>query len=228
MHYVVTGANRGIGLEFARQLAQQGNHVTATARDVGGAVALHELAAAHSGRVRVAPLDHSDPASVSALAGSIEGPVDVLINNAGAFMGEGALGSIDYAVIEQNMLANAIGPLRLTEALLPALRHGTTRLVATVSSRMGSVGDNTSGGYWAYRMSKAAVNMAMKSLAVGLAPEGFRVVALNPGWVQTDMGGPNAQISAGESVAGMLGVIGALSTADSGSFFDWRGNRVPW
>jgi NAD(P)-dependent dehydrogenase (short-subunit alcohol dehydrogenase family) len=221
--HVVTGANRGIGLELARQLAQRGEHVIATARRPEAAPQLAELG------VRVETLDVADRASVAAFAASLGSePVDVLVNNAGIGVGGQAFGQLDYDDLERFFRVNSLGALRVAEALLPNLRAGGRRIVANMTSKMGSIADNTSGGAHGYRASKAALNALTKSLAVDLAGEGFVCVVLHPGWVQTDMGGGAAPLSVEDSAAGLIEVIDGLKAADNGSFLDYQGSVVPW
>jgi NAD(P)-dependent dehydrogenase (short-subunit alcohol dehydrogenase family) len=220
---LITGANRGIGLEFARQLAARGDRVVATCRNPEAAEELAGLP------VEVAALDVSDAASVAQVAtGLAKRPLDVLINCAGVGVRHRPLGEIDFDQVEHFYRVNAMGPLRLTEALLPALRRGERRLVANLTSRMGSIADNTSSGSYGYRASKAGLNAMTKSLAIDLADESFTCVVLHPGWVQTAMGGPNATVSVEQSVAGMLHVLDGLETKDTAGFFDYTGEELPW
>lgn len=220
---LLTGANRGIGLEFARQLAARGDRVVATCRNPEAAT---ELAALD---VQVEALDVSDGASIERMSALYEErPLDLLINNAGVGVGHRPLGEVDYAEMEAFFRVNALGPLRLAETLLPALERGEQRTIVSLTSRVGSIQDNTSGGSYAYRASKAALNAITKSLALDLADTGFTCVVLHPGWVQTDMGGARAPLSTDESVAGMLQVVDGLGREDSGSFFDYTGEALPW
>ncbi len=220
--FVITGANRGIGLEFARQLSERGEHVIATARDPKRARDLRAL------NVRVEPLDVADAGSVAEFAGRLAGsPVDVLINNAG-IGGEGAaIDRLSMEEVERFFRVNSVGPLRVTQALLPNLRAGNRKRVVNITSVLGSIGRNDSGGWYGYRAAKAALNQLTRTLAHELAPEGFTCVVLHPGWVRTNMGGRGAHLSPEESVRGMLKVIKKLSPRDTGRFFDYRG-EVPW
>lgn len=221
--WLVTGAGRGIGLGMVRALLARGEEVIATARRPQGA---RELAASGA---RVLQLDVTDPASVAALAGELRGePLDVLVGNAGVGVGRSAPGLIDFDELRRQFEVNAIGTLRVTDALLDNLRRGARRLVAHMSSKMGSIADNTSGNAYAYRASKAALNALTKSLAIDLAPEGFTCVVLHPGWVRTDMGGSAAPLSVEESVAGLLAVLESLGPERSGAFLDFSGAEVPW
>jgi NAD(P)-dependent dehydrogenase (short-subunit alcohol dehydrogenase family) len=221
--FVVTGANRGLGLELARQLVARGERVIATARDPRRAGPLAELDA------RVLPLDVGDDASIAAFAAALGGaPIDVLVNNAGRGDGRQPLGALARTTLRDTLETNALGPLLVTQALLPNLRAAESRLVVQITSKMGSIDDNTSGGAYGYRASKAALNMLNKSLALDLAAEGFRCVLLHPGWVRTDMGGASAPLSVQESVAGMLAVIDGLGPQHSGAFLDFRGETIAW
>lgn len=220
---VITGANRGIGLEYARRYAERGDRVIATCRDVAGATELNAL------DVRVEPLDVVSAAAVANFADSLgDAPIDMLINNAGVGVRSRPLGELDFEEVEAFFRTNALAPLRLGETLLPNLRRAETRRIINMTSRMGSISDNSSGGSYAYRASKAALNMFNRSLSIDLADEGFTCVVLHPGWVQTDMGGGAAPTSVGDSVAGLMQVIDNLTRQDSGRFFDFTGQEVPW
>lgn len=228
---LVTGANRGLGLEFTRQLLARGDHVLATAREPGRASALNLLAGEHPGRLRVLPLDVADPASIRALARELaldgEPPaLRLLVNCAGVLHSGERFGRLDPAVLEGSFRVNAMGPLLLTEALAPMLADGAK--VANISSVLGSIASLGRFGSPSYDISKAAQNMATALLAKALAERGIVVLALHPGWAQTDMGGDNATVPAAESVAGMLRVVESAATADSGSFRDWQGHALPW
>lgn len=229
MRIVITGASRGIGLEFARRYLERGDHVEAVVRSPASADALYALGAAAGGRLRVHGCDVTSDQAARALAAALgEGGVDILINNAGVMGKMQALEALDFQDILRTIDANALGPLRVTAALLPHLRRGAGRKVAHVTSGMGSIGDNTSGGAYGYRMSKAALNMACRSMAIDLRREGITAVVINPGWVKTDMGGPGAPTPVEESVRLMMGLIDGLSPAQSGAFLDYRGHTWPW
>lgn len=220
---LVTGANRGLGLELARQYAAAGWQVIGTARSPESATDLKALG------VRVLQLDVTDEASVAALARELdETPLDLLINNAGVMDRNGSLGDADMADIARVIDVNALGPMRVTRALLPALRRGSGRQVVSITSGLGSIEGNTSGGFYGYRESKAALNMFTRSLAADLKPEGFTCIVISPGWVQTDMGGPSATLTPAESVRGMRAVFDRLTPADSGRFYNHDGTTLPW
>lgn len=220
---LVTGANRGIGLEFARQLRERGYRVVATARDASGADELQAL------DVEVRELDVRDPESIAAVAeATADRPLDLLVNNAGARGLGSSLEAVDYEQMLRVYETNTLGPLRMTEAMLPRLRAGSGKRVVNMTSRMGSIADNGSGGAYAYRASKAALNMVNRSLSIDLAGDGIVCVVLHPGWVRTRMGGPAARIDVEESVRGLLSVVEGLGPEDSGGFFDYAGERLPW
>jgi NAD(P)-dependent dehydrogenase (short-subunit alcohol dehydrogenase family) len=231
MRTVVTGANRGIGLELVRQLRDRGEQVEACARRPGDA---HELARLAGDRVRIHPLDVTDPASVRALATSLgDAAIDILFNVAGIYRGRHhSLDEMadDLALddVVTTYDVNATGALRIVVALLPHVRRGTARKLVHVSSNLSSISDNASGGEYAYRMSKAALNMMSRSLAVDLRGDGITSVVINPGWVQTDMGGPGAPTPVADSVRAILREVDRATLADSGEFLNWRGNRHAW
>ncbi len=228
-HCLVTGANRGIGLEFVRQLLARGDRVIATCRHPGKATALNTLTGEYPGRLHVLPLDVANEKSRAELVRElplVAGRVDLLINNAGVLHSGERFGLLSAAHLDDSFRTNASGPLLLTEALTPALSEGAT--VANVSSTLGSIANTSRFGTPSYNISKAAQNMATVLLAHALRDRGIRVVALHPGWVQTEMGGDGAQIAATASVAGLLRVIDGLTLDDSGRFLDWQGQAQPW
>jgi NAD(P)-dependent dehydrogenase (short-subunit alcohol dehydrogenase family) len=227
---LVTGANRGLGLEFARQYAAAGWRVFAACRNPGKGDDLGRLAAGSGGRVTVLTMDVKDGASVKAAAGQLAGqPIDLLLNNAGVGSPKGQrLGNLDYAAWIRVLETNTLGPVRVTEAFLPNLEQGRGKKVVTITSKMGSIDDNGSGGSYAYRTSKTAVNMAVKSLSIDLAPRGITCIVVHPGWVRTDMGGPSGLISPEESITGIRRIIERLVPADAGKFFNYDGKPIPW
>lgn len=221
---LVTGSNRGIGLEFVRQYAAEGWHVHAACRNPDRA---RELAAV-SGDVTVHRLDVTDDAAVGALATALEGEgLDVLINNAG-LLESSSFGRTDGEAWLRSFRVNCIAPIHLLERFTPHLERGKLKRAVAITSKMGSIADNTSGGSYIYRSSKAALNAAMRSAAIDLRPKGIIVAVLHPGWVKTDVGGPGALIDAATSVSGMRARIAALSPADSGRFFTFDGQELPW
>ena len=232
---LVTGANRGLGLEFTRQLLARGDRVVATCRHPGKAAALNALAGEYPGRLHVLPLDVSDPKSIAGLvrelplldAGEGEGArLELLVNCAGVLHSGERFGSVAAATLEDSFRTNAMGPLLLTQALAPRLADGAR--VANLSSVLGSIASVARFGTPSYNLSKAAQNMATALLAQALQPRGIVVLALHPGWARTDMGGDNATVPVPDAVAGLLRVIDRATARDSGSFHDWRGETLPW
>ena len=238
-HCLVTGANRGLGLEFVRQLLARGDRVVATCRHPGRATALNALAGEHPGRLQVLPLDvavaRSREELVRELPLVLEGArIDLLINNAGLLHGGERFGQVAQSDLEASLHTNAIGPFLLTQALAPwlaeagndARREGA--VVANLSSEIGSIAQRREFRTPSYAIGKAAQNMVTSLLAPALAIRRIKTVALHPGWVRTDMGGNTAQLTPGDSVAGLLRVIDGLQAGDSGRFLDWQGRTLPW
>jgi NAD(P)-dependent dehydrogenase (short-subunit alcohol dehydrogenase family) len=234
-HCLVTGANRGLGLEFVRQLLARGERVVATCRQPGRASALNALAGEHPGRLRVLPLDVTEPRSHAQLvaewpllADEGEQPprIRLLVNNAGVLHSGERFGGIGRDHLVHSFLTNAAGPLLLTQALAPLLADGAR--VVNLSSRLGSVAATERFGTPSYALSKAALNMATAQLRHALAPRGIVVVAVSPGWVQTEMGGDQAEVAPEDSVAGLLHQVEQLGPEDSGRFLDWQGQALPW
>src|SRR3954447_2823591 len=211
----ITGANRGIGLEFARQYSSDGWNVVTTARE--SSPGLDALG------VTVKPLDLSDADAVAAF--SADGPLDLFIANADTNHPMNTDGADNARDWQKMMMVNAIAPYQLGKALLPRMADGG-KMVA-ISSGMGSIGEN-GGGWVPYRTSKAALNMAWSNLALEAKPRGVTVVALSPGWVKTDMGGAGAEITPEESVSAMRKLIGRLTIDDSGHFLRRDGSELPW
>jgi NAD(P)-dependent dehydrogenase (short-subunit alcohol dehydrogenase family) len=188
---LITGANRGLGLEFARQYLADGWQVYAACRDPESASELRRLADGSGQKLLIIGLDVTDPLSIKAAAAELAGrAIEVLLNNAGVGGVRGqTIGNIDYKAWAKVLDVNTLGPMRVAEAFVDNVARSERKLIVTIISGMGSIADNTSGGAFAYRSSKAAVNMVMRSLAIDLAPRGITCVVVNPGWVQTDMGG---------------------------------------
>ena len=241
---LVTGANRGIGLEFVRQLLARGDHVVAACRHPGKASALNTLAGEHPGRLHVLPLDVADAKSRASLLHDLplvlgdDGRIDLLLNNAGVLHSGERFGHVEQAMLDDSLRTNAIGPFLLAQALVPLLCDvapghaddtGSPRtVIANISSQLGSIANTTRFGTPSYAISKAAQNMASALLANALAERGILVLALHPGWVQTEMGGAQAQVAPADAVAGLLQVIDAATPTQSGTFLDWRGASLPW
>lgn len=227
-HVLVTGANRGLGLEFVRQYLADGATVTATVRDPAEARELAELQTRVGERLTVEPLDLLDGDAIDALAARLSDcAIDVLIHNAG-YMTRHDFGHSAWADFETHFRINSYAPLRLAEAFARQVAQSTERKFVTLSSLLGSVAANDSGGLYAYRASKAAANAILKSLSIDLRNRGITVLALHPGWVRTRMGGANAPLDAPTSVAGLRQVIAKASLANSGDFLQWDGRTLPW
>ncbi len=215
---VVTGANRGIGLELVKELRGRGRDVVAVCRK-----STPELD--KTGARVVAGVDVSDPKSIEKLATQIDGDIDLLINNAG-IMKPDHLEEVDPDAVLSQFRVNSMGPLLCTRALLPRMKAGAK--VAIITSRMGSIADNTSGAAYGYRMSKAAVNAAGVSLARDLEPKKIGVVILHPGFVRTDMTGNNGSVDPAESAKGLLARIDELELSTTGRFLHMNGEALPW
>lgn len=217
---VVTGANRGIGLAIARVLKERGHTVVAACRKES-----QELSAL--GVEVVTGVDVSTDAGVARLVSAVgERSVDLLVNNAGILSWNDSVDAPDFEGIRRQFEVNAVAPLKVTAALKPRLGKGSK--VALITSRMGSIGDNSSGGFYGYRMSKAALNMAGKSLAHDLAPAGVSVAILHPGMVKTDMVGAHGQVEPEDAARGLLARVDALTPATSGGFWHANGEALPW
>jgi NAD(P)-dependent dehydrogenase (short-subunit alcohol dehydrogenase family) len=217
---VVTGANRGIGLAIARVLKKRGHTVVAACRKES-----QELSAL--GVEVVTGVDVSTDAGVARLVSAVgERSIDLLVNNAGILSWNDSVDAPDFEGIRRQFEVNAVAPLKVTAALKPRLGKGSK--VALITSRMGSIGDNSSGGFYGYRMSKAALNMAGKSLAHDLAPAGVSVAILHPGMVKTDMVGAHGQVEPEDAARGLLARVDALTPATSGGFWHANGEALPW
>lgn len=228
---LITGSNRGIGLEFTRQYAAEGWRVLACCRHPEKSDALNKLAAQYPELIKVYALDVADHAQIEHLAQVLaEESIDQLISNAGIYPGSDSIGfgNTDYEEWMQAFRINTMAPLKMAEAFATQIGRSRKKTIITISSKMGSIADNSSGGNYLYRSSKTAVNMVMKSLAIDLKRAGITAVVFNPGWVKTDMGGPNAMISTEQSVSGMRHVISGLTLADSGKFFGYDGQVILW
>ncbi|MGH8583040.1 MAG: SDR family oxidoreductase [Gammaproteobacteria bacterium] len=227
---LITGCNRGIGLELVRQYAQAGWRVYASCRRPESAQALNQIAASAEGRVSVHALDVTDPRQIKGLSELLaDTPIDVLINNAGIdAQRDAAFGATDEERWLETLRVNVISPLKVTEAFIKNVARGRRRVVASLTSKMGSIGGNTTGGCYVYRSSKAALNTVMRSAAIDLRGKDITVVLVHPGWVKTDMGGPKAQIGVAESVARVRAVLDRVGIADSGRFLNFDGSVIPW
>ncbi|MEH6358328.1 MAG: SDR family oxidoreductase [Pseudomonadales bacterium] len=226
---VITGCSRGIGLELATQYAEAGWRVISTARDLDASPELRQLAENHP-QLSLHTVDVSSDDSIAEFVGDLGAQaVDLLINNAGVYGAGGSdLGHLSREVWREVLEVNTLSPLMLTQAILPNLEAGQLKTVGMMSSKVGSIADNSSGGSYYYRSSKTALNQVVKSLSIDLAPQGIKVVALHPGWVLTEMGGPNALIDTKQSARGLRELLAGINAEKSGGFYSYDGMGIPW
>lgn len=223
---LITGANRGIGLSLVQHYLNQGWQVHATYRSTSQSQSLLDDIA--NEQLFCYQLDITDYPKVTALADQLP-TIDLLINNAGYYGPKGyGFGNTDVDEWRKVFEINTIAPLKLVEALYPKLQQGRLKKIACLSSKVGSMTENTSGGGYIYRSSKAALNSVVKSLSNDLSGQGYTVLALHPGWVQTEMGGPNAILPAPDSAKGLINVIENVTLSDSGRFLNYDGTEIPW
>lgn len=226
---LVTGANRGIGLELAKQYSEAGWVVHACCRDPEQAEELKAVSSRHKGLLHIHQLDMKDFKRIEGLAGQLKGsPLDILFNNAGT--NEPAVqsfGRVDESAWLDAFKVNTIAPFKMAEAFFDNVSKGRRKIIASMSSIMGSIASST-GGYYVYRSTKAALNMAMKTLSMDLRSAGIKVVCIHPGWVKTRMGGPYATISTEESVSGIMALLDGLRAEDSGKFITYEGKEIMW
>jgi NAD(P)-dependent dehydrogenase (short-subunit alcohol dehydrogenase family) len=234
---LITGANRGLGLGLAESYAADGWRVIACARDPQKAAALQKLEKSSAGRVSLHALDVEDHGSIDRLAGELKKqPIDLLLNVAGWFGtriitepgGSGAFGESRFDEWERMFRINVIGVMKMSEAFADHVAGSAQKKIVALSSILASIANNTNGGVFGYRATKAALNAVMHGMAADLKPRGITVLALNPGWVRTDMGGPTAPLDTAQSVRGMRQVIDGLTPADSGTFKNHTGATLPW
>lgn len=224
---LITGANRGIGLEFTKQYAGDGWNVVACCREPTLANELNAIAKKQP-NVEVLQLDVSNFTQVDSLARQLSNTaIDLLINNAGVYP-SGGLSDTEVENWLYSFKVNSIAPYKLATAFTPHIANSQQKKLVTLSSKMGSIDDNTSGGSYMYRSTKTAVNMVMKSLSIDLKSSGIAVVTLHPGWVETDMGGPNALINTQTSVSGLRKVINQLTLENTGRFIAYDGKEIKW
>jgi len=229
---VITGAGRGLGLEFVLQYLRRGWDVHALLRKPQACEAIQQLLEGHGSKLEATACDSADQGSMAAAAATIRArwnSLDLLINNAGVNGNSNSdMVDLDMDNIRYVFEVNTIGPIVMSRALLPLLEKGTHARIVQVTSKMGSITDNQSGGWWAYRLSKAALNMTCVNMSHELRDTDVATMVIHPGWVRTAMGGGAAPLSAEESVVGMIDVIDHLEPADSGCFRDYTGADVPW
>mgnify|MGYP001138028299 FL=1 len=222
----ITGANRGLGFEFAKQYAADGWRVIAACRDPAKAEALSAV----EGDVQVETMDVDDDASVASLSDKLKDEaIDLLINNAGIY-GPKHLSAedMDYEAWGRVLRTNTMSPFRVTMAFLQQVRNSDQKIIATLSSKMGSLNENQDGGEYIYRSSKAALNAALKGLSYDLADAGIRIVLMHPGWASTDMGGPSAPLLPADGVAGLRKVLAGIKDGETGVFYDYNGGELAW
>lgn len=226
---LITGTNRGIGLEFVKQFLTREDTVLATCRDMGSATELRQLKN-DTRKLHIFELDVSSQKSMEDLTLQLAGhAIDIFINNAGVYgPRDSTFGKVSANEWAKVLQVNAKAPMILTQLLIDNLRDGSDKKLLYITSKMGSIDDNKGGGSYVYRSSKAALNAVVKSISVDLRDSGFSVAVLHPGWVQTDMGGPNALIAVTTSVSKMIDVIDNLNFHNSGSFFNYDGGIIPW
>ncbi|MCL6416221.1 SDR family oxidoreductase [Aestuariirhabdus sp. Z084] len=226
---MITGCNRGLGLEMTRQYLADGWMVYASCRDVSNCTELDDLAAT-SPNLKVFELDISSNESIDRLVAQLgDQPLDLLVQNAGVYgPTPGNLQQVSADTWMETLRINTVAPLMLVQRLLVNLDRGENPAIAILSSKMGSISDNGSGGSYVYRSTKAALNAVGKSLSLDLKAQGIRVLMMHPGWVRTDMGGPNGLIDVHTSVTGMRHVIAASTLKESGGFFNYDGSPIPW
>lgn len=218
---LITGCDTGLGREFAIQYAQAGFEVHATYLDPANRI---DDAGMHHHRLDVT--EFAQFAELKASLGSA--PIDMLVSNAGIGREIGRFGALDFDEVRRILMTNTVGPLKLAETLVDNVAASRQRRIAIVSSRMGSIGSNLSGGHYGYRASKAGLNAIGRSLAIDLYSRGITVAMLHPGWVATAGGGPDAPITAAESVQAMRAIVAKLGNHETGGFFNWSGQLLPW
>ena len=224
---LITGANRGLGLEFVQQYSQQGFSVLACSREPSDANELKALQKKNSS-IEIFQLNVGDLDEIKALSNTLKNiTIDILINNAGIYR-SGEFGSLDPEAWIESFKINTIAPYILIEAFLNQIMRSNLKKIISITSKMGSIDDNNSGGSYIYRTTKTALNSMMKSLTHDLASKGISTLTLHPGWVRTDMGGTNAWINTSESVNGMIKQIEKLSQKNSGQYIDYSGKTIKW
>jgi NAD(P)-dependent dehydrogenase (short-subunit alcohol dehydrogenase family) len=227
---LITGANRGLGLEFARQYTADDWRVFACCRRPDAAADLRAIAGGSKGRTTVHALDVADHGQIAALAKVLrDEPIDLLLNNAGVYEPhQTQLGKIDFAAWANVLAVNVLAPTRMVECFVDNVEQSNRKQIACLSSQMGSIAGNLSGAHYLYRSSKAALNMVVKSLSIDLHDLGVTVVALDPGWVRTDMGGADAELAPADSICGMIHILDRLKIGDSGKFISYDSTELPW
>jgi NAD(P)-dependent dehydrogenase (short-subunit alcohol dehydrogenase family) len=226
---LITGANRGLGLEFVRQYATEDCFIFACCRHPEEADALQTLQKNHPNKIQIQQLDVTSMTDIEKLQQLITQPIDILLNVAGTLIMDPPLGKLEIENFTKTFLVNTVSPIKMTEAFTKQVAKSHLKLIVALSSSMGSIAENTSGGYYSYRSSKSALNMVMKSAAYDLMSHGIKVLLLHPGWVKTRMGGTEAALEPEISIAGMRKVIESYNPpAGEVTFYRYNGEIVPW
>ncbi len=228
---LITGANRGLGLEFTRQLTERGDYIFAGCRDPKTAKDLQKLVEAYPNQITLLALDVINEKSIDTsveIVHSYVDSLDILINNAGIYPHDENPTNLFSKTLLHSFHVNSVAPMIVAQRFLELLKQGENPRIINISTMMGSLQTKQSGGDYSYCSSKAALNMLSRALAFDLRMDGITVIAMHPGWVQTDMGGEKAPLAASDSVRGMLKVINGLKEIDTGKFLTWEGNEHPW
>ncbi len=226
---LITGANRGLGLGFVKSFLAKNINVICTTRNIAGSKELLECKKKYPKNLEILELDLLEENSENTLSDLLsDKPVDIFINNAGVGNSNQRFGVVSSKPWLKLLKVNLIAPLTVTQAIIENIKKGSDKKIYFLSSQLGSIGDNTSGGMYIYRSSKTALNQVVKSLSVDLKPIGITVISLHPGWVKTDMGGPNAPVSIDESIKGMMKVIDTTDIGNTGTFLNYDGKELPW
>ena len=226
---LVTGANRGLGLGFVKHYLGKNVKVVSTTRDLKSSKELLAIKERFPNNLEIFELDLLKESAGYTLANFLgDKPIDILINNAGVGSSNQHLQAVSPKPWLEMLKVNLIAPLMVTQSIIDNVKKGSDKKIYFLSSQLGSIADNTSGGMYMYRSSKTGLNQVVKSLSVDLKPQGITVVSLHPGWVKTDMGGPNAPVSIDESIGGIMQVIDATDIRDTGRFLNYDGKELPW
>ena len=226
---VITGANRGLGLGFVKNYLGKNVDVVSTTRDLKSSKELLALKEKFPNNLEIFELDLLKESAGDTLANFLgERPIDILINNAGVGSTNQHFEAVSPKPWLEVLKVNLIAPLMITQSIINNVKKGSDKKIYFLSSQLGSIGDNASGGMYIYRSSKTGLNQVVKSLSVDLKPQGITVVSLHPGWVKTDMGGPDAPVSIDESIEGMMQVIDSTDIRDTGRFLNYDGKELPW
>jgi NAD(P)-dependent dehydrogenase (short-subunit alcohol dehydrogenase family) len=226
---LITGANRGLGLGFVKSFLAKNVNVICTTRNIPGSKELLECKKKHPKNLEILELDLLGENSENTLSDLLsDKPIDIFINNAGVGNSNQRFGVVLSQPWVEVLKVNLIAPLTVTQAIIENIKKGSDKKIYFLSSQLGSIQDNTSGGMYIYRSSKTALNQVVKSLSVDLKPMGITVISLHPGWVKTDMGGPNAPVSIDESIKGMMKVIDTTDIRNTGTFLNFDGQGLPW